>query len=81
VVNVGPFGKRQSHWLFEPLLFTEPLFPWFFGPATNSDRSERADSRICCNRVTKQLKAIQQQQTLVFRAGGCDALGHILRGG
>ena len=44
--SVGPFGKRQSHLLFEPLFLTEPLFPWFFGPATNSDRSDRADS-IC----------------------------------
>jgi hypothetical protein len=28
---VGPFGKRQSHWLFEPLILSKPLFPWFFG--------------------------------------------------
>jgi hypothetical protein len=44
--KVGPFGKRQSHWLFEPLLLTGPLFPWFFGPVSHSDHSEQADSEL-----------------------------------
>jgi hypothetical protein len=63
VRNVGPFGKKQSHWLFEPLILTEPLFPWLFGPAKNSDRSEQADSALLCKPVTK---ATGRQQTAHF---------------